>query len=165
GRAIAYQWMRHHTHDYSASPKNAGILSAWITKKHRQGEWSVENLEAAFDATKNHLKTIAVKTSPPPKATKESLPEWGILTRKRIAEMDRTEYKWLLKNPQFKAIPLLLFFTQMCVKPKKLNVSGFPSPRRFRLSIANGPNSSSRVFCGCSSRLNLAIRSSSSARN
>src|SRR5215469_3927148 len=102
GRAIAYQWMRRHTHDYSAAPKNAGILSAWI-KKHRQGEWSVENLEAAFDATKNHLETIAVKTSPPPQATKESLPEWGILTRKRIAEMDRTEYKWLLKNPQFKA--------------------------------------------------------------
>jgi hypothetical protein len=23
-------------------------------------------------------------------------------------------------------IPLLLFFTQMCVKPRKLNVSGFP---------------------------------------
>src|SRR2546427_105203 len=27
--------------------------------------------------------------------------------------------------------PLLLFFPQMCVKPRKLNVSGFPSPRRF----------------------------------
>ena len=26
--------------------------------------------------------------------------------------------------------PLLLFFPQMCVKPRKLNVSGFPSPRR-----------------------------------
>src|SRR6266581_2631376 len=25
--------------------------------------------------------------------------------------------------------PLLLFFPQMCVKPRKLNVSGFPSPR------------------------------------
>src|SRR2546430_12733879 len=42
-------------------------------------------------------------------------------------------------------IPLLLFFTQICVKPRKLNVSGFPSPRRCRLLIANGPNSSSRV--------------------
>jgi len=28
--------------------------------------------------------------------------------------------------------PLLLFFPQICVKPRKSNVSGFPSPRRFR---------------------------------
>src|SRR5580704_10153141 len=41
-------------------------------------------------------------------------------------------------------IPLLLFFTQICVKPRKLNVSGFPSPRLCRLLIANGPNSSNR---------------------
>src|SRR6266850_1751970 len=33
--------------------------------------------------------------------------------------------------------PLLLFFPQMCVKPRKLNVSGFPSPRCFRFSAAN----------------------------
>src|ERR1039458_8766918 len=37
--------------------------------------------------------------------------------------------------------PLLPFFTQICVKPRKLNVSGFPSPRHARLSIAYGPNS------------------------
>ena len=61
--------------------------------------------------------------------------------------------------------PLLLFFTQMCVKPRKLNVSGFPSPRHCRWSIANGPNSSKRVFSGCNSRLNFFIRSVSSARN
>src|SRR5260370_9991573 len=41
-------------------------------------------------------------------------------------------------------IPLLLFFTQMCVKPRKLKVSGFPSPRLCRFWIANRPNSSSR---------------------
>src|SRR5439155_160249 len=62
-------------------------------------------------------------------------------------------------------IPLLLFFTQICVKPRKLNVSGFPSPRRCRLLIANGPNSSSRVFSGCNSRWNFLILSVSSARN
>src|SRR6266550_2928554 len=60
-------------------------------------------------------------------------------------------------------IPLLLFFTQICVKPRKLNVSGFPSPRRCRLLIANGPNSSSRVFSGCNSRWNFLILSVSSA--
>src|SRR5207249_11501033 len=62
-------------------------------------------------------------------------------------------------------IPLLLFFTQICVKPRKLNVSGFPSPRLCRLLIANGPNSSSRVFSGCNARLNFLILSVSSARN
>ena len=67
--------------------------------------------------------------------------------------------------PQHRNRPLLLFFTQICVKPRKLNVSGFPSPRHCRCSIANGPNSSSRVFSGCSSRWNFLIRSVSSARN
>src|ERR1700692_2277621 len=61
--------------------------------------------------------------------------------------------------------PLLLLFPHMCVKPRKSNVSGFPSPRFFRFSAANGPNSSSRVFSGCSSKLNFRIRSLSSARN
>jgi hypothetical protein len=32
--------------------------------------------------------------------------------------------------------PLLLLFPQMCVKPRKLNVSGFPSPCFFRLPTA-----------------------------
>src|SRR5882672_1033126 len=61
--------------------------------------------------------------------------------------------------------PLLLFLSQMCVKPRKLNVSGFPSPRCFRFLTANGPNSSRRVFSGCSSRSNFRIRSVSSAQN
>ena len=37
--------------------------------------------------------------------------------------------------------PLLLFFPQMCVKPRKSKVSGFPCPRPFRFPAANGPNS------------------------
>ena len=32
--------------------------------------------------------------------------------------------------------PLLRFFPQICVKPRKLNVSGFPRPRVFRCSAA-----------------------------
>jgi hypothetical protein len=44
--------------------------------------------------------------------------------------------------------PLLLFFTQMCVKPRKLNVSGFPSPRLCRWSIAYGPNSQKSRLLG-----------------
>src|ERR1035437_1920083 len=42
--------------------------------------------------------------------------------------------------------PLLLFFPQICVNPRKLNVSGFPSPRFFRFSAANGPNSKPRFL-------------------
>ena len=61
--------------------------------------------------------------------------------------------------------PLRLFFTQLCVKPKKLNASGFPHPRHRRWTIACGPNSKSRVFTGCSSRWNFFMRSVSSARN
>ena len=61
--------------------------------------------------------------------------------------------------------PELLFFPQICVKPRKLNVSGFPSPRRWRSRTANGPNSSRRVFSGCSSRSNFRIRCVSSAQN
>ena len=45
---------------------------------------------------------------------------------------------------------------QMCVKPRKVNVSGLPSPRRSRRSAAKRPNSITRVFSACSSRLNLA---------
>ena len=41
----------------------------------------------------------------------------------------------------------------------------FPFSTHSRLSIACGPNSRSRVFSGCSSRLNFRILSASSARN
>jgi hypothetical protein len=44
----------------------------------------------------------------------------------------------------------------MCRNPRNVNVSGFPSPRAFRFRAACGPNSISRVFSGCSSRLNFA---------
>jgi hypothetical protein len=51
--------------------------------------------------------------------------------------------------------PLLLFFPHMCIKPRKLNVSGFPAPRLLR---SNGPNSRRRVLSGCSSRCDLYTR-------
>src|ERR1017187_5231513 len=58
-----------------------------------------------------------------------------------------------------------LLIAQMCVNPRKLNVSGFPAPRAFRLGMANRPNSISRVLPGCSSRLNFANLSRSAVRN
>jgi hypothetical protein len=45
---------------------------------------------------------------------------------------------------------------QMKVKPRKLKVSGLPSPRRWRRSAAKRPNSMSRVFSGCSVSANFA---------
>src|SRR5215468_3111461 len=42
----------------------------------------------------------------------------------------------------------------MKVKPRKLKVSGVPSPRRLRRSAAKRPNSISRVFSGCSDSAN-----------
>src|SRR5215475_13421462 len=50
-------------------------------------------------------------------------------------------------NRPFRVVP------QMCVKPRKLNVSGFPKPARRRFSAAEAPNSSSRVF----SRVQLQV--------
>ena len=58
-----------------------------------------------------------------------------------------------------------LVLPQMCTNPRKLKVSGFPSPRLCRCSAAKRPNSSSRVFSGCSSRSNFFIRSFSSFQN
>ena len=52
-----------------------------------------------------------------------------------------------------------LVFPQMCVKPKKSNVSGLPRPRSDRFWAAKRPNSMRRVLSGCSSRLNFANRS------
>ena len=54
---------------------------------------------------------------------------------------------------------------QMCVKPRNVNVSGLPSPRRARRSAAYRPNSISRVFSGWSVSENLPTRSRNSVRN
>ena len=61
--------------------------------------------------------------------------------------------------------PLLRLVAQMCVKPRKSNVSGLPSPRFRRLWAAHGPNSISRVLSGCNSNPNLANRCRKAARN
>jgi N-terminal domain of reverse transcriptase len=54
---------------------------------------------------------------------------------------------------------------QMCVNPRKRNVSGLPSPRALRFRAANRPNSIRRVFSVFSSRLNFASLSRRSAQN
>ncbi len=53
-------------------------------------------------------------------------------------------------------------FPQMCVKPRKSNVSGSPRPLASRARAANRPNSISLVFSAFSSSPNLAKRSTSS---
>src|SRR5713101_10007086 len=47
------------------------------------------------------------------------------------------------------------FFPLMCVKPRKSNVSGLPSPLRSRFCSANRPNSIRRVLSGWSSSPNF----------
>ena len=54
---------------------------------------------------------------------------------------------------------------QKWVKPRKVKVSGFPSPRCFRFRAANRPNSISLVLSGCNSKPNFASRSRNSRRN
>jgi hypothetical protein len=61
--------------------------------------------------------------------------------------------------------PPFFDLAQICVKPRKSNVSGFPRPRAARFPAALRPNSTSRAFSGCSSNPNLANRPRSSARN
>src|SRR6266571_3648267 len=53
---------------------------------------------------------------------------------------------------------------QMKVKPRKLKVSGLPSPRRWRRSAAKRPNSMSRVFSGGSVSANYCNRSRIASR-
>ena len=47
------------------------------------------------------------------------------------------------------------FFPLICVNPRKSNVSGLPSPLRFRFCSAYRPNSIRRVLSGCSSNPNF----------
>jgi len=54
---------------------------------------------------------------------------------------------------------------QISVNPRKLNVSGFPSPHCFRFAATKRPNSIRRVLSGCSSSPNFCRRSRQSWEN
>ena len=54
---------------------------------------------------------------------------------------------------------------QINVKPRKLKVSGLPSPRRARRAAAKRPNSIRRVLSGCSDSENSANRSRMASQN
>ncbi len=62
-------------------------------------------------------------------------------------------------------MPFLRFFAQICVKPRKVNVSGLPRPASFLFWAAYGPNSRSRVLSRCNSSPNAAKRLRRSSRN
>ena len=53
----------------------------------------------------------------------------------------------------------------MKVNPKKLKVSGLPSPRRSRLTAAWRPNSIRRVLSGCSDSANSSNLARIASRN
>ena len=65
----------------------------------------------------------------------------------------RIVFRLTMNRPVFRVVP------QMCVKPRKSNVSGLPSPRCFRCSAACRPNSIRRVLSGCNSSPNFCKRS------
>src|SRR6266404_4658520 len=56
-------------------------------------------------------------------------------------------------------LPFFLDCPQMCVNPRKSNVSGLPSLRCFRLATAKRPNSIRRVLSGCNSNPNSILSS------
>src|SRR3954463_5380522 len=70
----------------------------------------------------------------------------------RELRLQRRVFRWIWKSPR-RVLP------QMNVKPRKVKVSGLPSPRRFRLAAAKRPNSSRRVLSGCSDNANSCNRS------
>jgi hypothetical protein len=74
----------------------------------------------------------------------------------------RIRFEIVIRFTQNRPFPVV---AQMCVKPRKSNVSGLPLPRRAWFEAANRPNSISRVLSGCSSSPNFANRSRSPARN
>ena len=61
--------------------------------------------------------------------------------------------------PVHREIARLVARSTYAGETKKLKVSGFPSPRLARRSVAYRPNSIRRVFSGCSSSPNFPTRS------
>jgi hypothetical protein len=88
---------------------------------------------------------------------RQSLPEHG-LHRSQLRLPPRAHRLRSTVNRPFRA------FAQLCVKPRKLKVSGFPSPRARRFVSAKRPNSRSRVLSGCHVSPNRPKRSRHSAR-
>jgi len=67
--------------------------------------------------------------------------------------------------PQQREPPVAPLLSAHVRKAKEVERFRFPFSTPLRFWIANGPNSSSRVFSGCSSRWNFRILSLSSVRN
>lgn len=67
-------------------------------------------------------------------------------------------------DPLIRNHPSLRVTSHMWVKPRKSNVSGFPSPHSPRLLAANRANSKSQVVSSWNSKPNLLIRVRNTAR-
>ena len=74
------------------------------------------------------------------------------------------DHSLLRSDPPYGEGSALVALPTVVVKPRKVKVSGFPSPRAFRSRAANRPNSISRVLSGCNSKPNFASRSRNSFR-
>jgi hypothetical protein len=132
------------------------------------------------------MRLAAIEESPPPESSHPFPKDTQAIQISRhrvvveVASHDRLEpltrlrhrvvhtpAKLLLDLLALIRLPLVLRFTVkypfcvvplMCVKPRKSNVSGLPSPLRFRRSSAYRPNSIRRVLSGWSSKPNFCSR-------
>jgi hypothetical protein len=82
-----------------------------------------------------------------------------------FSALSLAERRWRMVLRKTRNLPVFHVCPQMWVNPRKLNVSGFPSPRSFRFATAKRPNSINRVLSGCSSSPNRLRRSFQSRRN
>jgi hypothetical protein len=108
-----------------------------------------------FDASKTSIPTIlpslVVSRLTPAALSMPPSGDWSPRPRYKASRF-LTVRRRSAKRP-FRVLP------QMCVKPRKSNVSGFRNPLRSRFEAAKRPNSISRVFSGCSSSPTSAKRS------
>lgn len=104
--SISLVFMRNHAKEYKATPENGAKILAWI-KENRKGEWTVQNLEDCWAAIgpegTNQLEVNPPPAPPPPPVEEPPTYEWGVLTKKSIAEIPPAQYTaWHYKNAQFR---------------------------------------------------------------
>jgi hypothetical protein len=100
GRSASSQFMRRNPR-YAQTEPNAKKLSDWI--KANGKEWTVSNLEEAFQAIKSELelKPEYVKPAPPPPPKEDPVFEWGTLSKASINDIPREQYRKWIKNEEF----------------------------------------------------------------
>jgi hypothetical protein len=101
---VSCDWMTAHLQDYVPNAKNATLMHKYILD-HFHGQYSIENLEAAF----NELKILDLDMDkanehqePPTPPTPPAEPENGLwvspITKKQIREMSREHFRTIVRS-------------------------------------------------------------------